>query len=155
MFLWKCNWLPPLLGIAALNTTVDAESGLLLLLLLSRFSRVRLCATPYTAAHQAPPIPGILQARILEWVASWKHLNPSSTGCTQSNQDRKQPSIFDRETIFARKYNWLPSLSLGSRGAQQDRGHRVRVQNGGCALGPRCDGTCQERHQWHVPEGFM
>ena len=30
-------------------------SMLLLLLLLSRFSRVRLCATPYTAAHQAPP----------------------------------------------------------------------------------------------------
>ena len=28
---------------------------LLLLLLLSRFSRVRLCAIPYTAAHQAPP----------------------------------------------------------------------------------------------------
>ena len=27
----------------------------LLLLLLSRFSRVRFCATPYTAAHQAPP----------------------------------------------------------------------------------------------------
>ena len=26
-----------------------------LLLLLSRFSRVRLCATPKTAAHQAPP----------------------------------------------------------------------------------------------------
>ena len=29
--------------------------ALLLLLLLSRFSRVRLCATPETAAHQAPP----------------------------------------------------------------------------------------------------
>ena len=28
---------------------------LLLLLLLSRFSRVRLCATPWTVAHQAPP----------------------------------------------------------------------------------------------------
>ena len=28
---------------------------LLLLLLLSHFSCVRLCATPYTAAHQAPP----------------------------------------------------------------------------------------------------
>ena len=28
---------------------------LLLLLLLSRFSRVRLCATPETTAHQAPP----------------------------------------------------------------------------------------------------
>ena len=31
---------------------------LLLLLLLSRFSRVRLCATPETAAHQAPPFLG-------------------------------------------------------------------------------------------------
>ena len=29
--------------------------SMLLLLLLSRFSRVRLCATPETAAHQAPP----------------------------------------------------------------------------------------------------
>ena len=28
---------------------------LLLLLLLSRFTRVQLCATPWTAAHQAPP----------------------------------------------------------------------------------------------------
>ena len=39
----------------------------MLLLLLSHVSRVRLCATPQTAAHQAPP--GILQARTLEWVA--------------------------------------------------------------------------------------
>ena len=30
-------------------------TALLLLLLLSRFSRVRLCATPQTAAHQASP----------------------------------------------------------------------------------------------------
>ena len=29
------------------------------MLLLSRFSRVRLCATPETAAHQAPPSLGI------------------------------------------------------------------------------------------------
>ena len=41
----------------------------LLLLLLSRFSYVRLCATPQMAAHQAPPVPGILQARTLERVA--------------------------------------------------------------------------------------
>ena len=33
----------------------DSEHFLLLLLLLSRFSRVRLCATPCTAAYQAPP----------------------------------------------------------------------------------------------------
>ena len=32
---------------------------LLLLLLLSRFSRVRLCAAPETAAHQAPPSLGL------------------------------------------------------------------------------------------------
>ena len=38
----------------------------MLLLLLSRFSRVRLCVTPETAAH---PVPGILQARVLEGVA--------------------------------------------------------------------------------------
>ena len=31
------------------------RSKLLLLLLLSLFSRVQLCATPETAAHQAPP----------------------------------------------------------------------------------------------------
>jgi len=72
-----------------------------LLLLLSRFSCVQLCATPQTAAHQAPrpwdspgedtvakslqscptlcdptdgsppgsPVPGILQAGTLKWVA--------------------------------------------------------------------------------------
>ena len=54
---------------------------LLLLLLLSHFSCVRLCAAPETAAHEAPvapaSIPGILQARTLEWVAisfsnTWK-----------------------------------------------------------------------------------
>ena len=41
----------------------------LLLLLLSCFSRVRLCATPQTAAQEAQEVPGILQARTLEWVA--------------------------------------------------------------------------------------
>ena len=48
-----------------------------LLLLLSHSSCVRLCANPKTAAHQAPPVPGILQARTLGWVAisvsnAWK-----------------------------------------------------------------------------------
>ena len=33
----------------------DLKCLLLLLLLLSRFSRVQLCATPETAAYQAPP----------------------------------------------------------------------------------------------------
>ena len=61
---------------------LENETGLiplctLLLLLLSCFSHVQLCATPEMAAHQAPPSPGILQARTLEWVAisfsnAWK-----------------------------------------------------------------------------------
>ena len=74
---------------------------LLLLLLLSHFSRVRLCVTPQTTAHQAPlslalspqglqsamllcprgfsPLSiGILQQRILEWVAM-----PPSRGSSQ------------------------------------------------------------------------
>ena len=37
------------------GTTLEAPDMYLLLLLLSRFSRVLLCATPQTAAHQAPP----------------------------------------------------------------------------------------------------
>ena len=39
----------------------------LLLLLLSHFSRVRLCATPQTAAHRAPPSPGF--SRQQHWSA--------------------------------------------------------------------------------------
>ena len=42
---------------------------LLLLLLLSRFSRVRLCATPQTAAHQAPPSLGFSRQVTLGWGA--------------------------------------------------------------------------------------
>ena len=40
-----------------------------LLLMLSHFSRVRLCAIPWTVTHQAPLSLGILQTRILEWAA--------------------------------------------------------------------------------------
>ena len=40
----------------------------LLLLLLSRFSRVRLC-DPIDGSPPGSAVPGILQARTLEWVA--------------------------------------------------------------------------------------
>ena len=59
------------------NTQAHMSLGkICLLLLLSCVSRVWLCATPETAAHQAP-VPGILQARTLEWLAlsfssAWK-----------------------------------------------------------------------------------
>ena len=41
-----------------LLTMIATPRDSCLLLLLSRFSRVRLCATPWTAAHQAPPTLG-------------------------------------------------------------------------------------------------
>ena len=37
------------------TVNTNMHLAVLLLLLLSRFSRVRLCVTPQTAAHQAPP----------------------------------------------------------------------------------------------------
>ena len=48
-------------------------------------SRVRLFVFPWTVAHQAPLSMGILQARILEWVAM-----PSSGG---SSLPRDQPRV--------------------------------------------------------------
>ena len=59
-----CSW-PPGFSAPVWGPSISQEMvmrhkepsswALLLLLLLSRFSRVRLCATPETAAHQAPP----------------------------------------------------------------------------------------------------
>jgi len=50
---------------------------MLLLLLLSHFSRVRLC-DPIDGSPPGSPIPGILQARKLECVAKVKLLVPQS-----------------------------------------------------------------------------
>ena len=51
------------------NEVVTASQAvLLLLLLLSLFIRVRLC-DPTDGSPQGSPVPGILQARTLEWVA--------------------------------------------------------------------------------------
>ena len=44
------------------------DNNLLLLLLLSCFSRVRLCDL-IDGSPPGSPVPGILQARTLEWVA--------------------------------------------------------------------------------------
>ena len=74
-------------------------SPLLLLLLLSRFSRVRLC-DPIDCSPPGSPVPGILQARSLEWVAisfsnAWKwkvkvkslsRVRPSATPWTAAHQ---------------------------------------------------------------------
>ena len=73
----------------------------LTVLLLSHFSRVRLCATPsIDGSPPGCPVPGILEARTLEWVAisfsnAWKwkvkvrslsHVRPSATPWTAAFQ---------------------------------------------------------------------
>ena len=48
-------YIPDWLKSAVFVSLLSLSQMSLLLLLLSRFSRVRLCVTPQTAAHQAPP----------------------------------------------------------------------------------------------------
>ena len=66
--------------------TVIAKAVLLLLLLLSRLSHVWLC-NPIDSSPSGSPVPGILQARILEWVAisnAWKwKVKVKSLSCVQ------------------------------------------------------------------------
>ena len=99
-------------------------TNLLLLLLLSRFSHVWLCATPQTAAHQtSPPLGFSRQERTLEWVAisfsnAWKwkvkvkslsHIQLLVTPWTAAYQA-------PRSMGFSRQEYWsgvpLPSLTL-------------------------------------------
>ena len=57
---WECPWRHGKLGSVSQweLSKVEDPLSVLLLLLLSRFSRVRLLATPWTAAYQAPPSMG-------------------------------------------------------------------------------------------------
>ena len=86
---------------------------LLLLLLLSHFSRVRLC-DPIDGSPPGSPIPGILQARTLEWVVisfsnAWKwkvkvklssRVRPSATPWTAAHQ--APPSMgFSRQEYWS------------------------------------------------------
>ena len=68
-------------------------------------SHVRLLATAWTAAHQAPPLPGIFQARVLEWgaiafsvllfrVGSKKHANTLLYKQRRWNQKHTHKSNF-------------------------------------------------------------
>ena len=59
---------PPAFGSLASAAHGRNSIAWLLLLLLSRFSRVQLC-DPIDSSPPGSPVPGILQARTLEWVA--------------------------------------------------------------------------------------
>ena len=64
--LWEPGPATGRLGKAA--TDLAPHGFHMLLLLLSRFSRVRLCATPQTAAHQAPPSLGFSTQEHWSWL---------------------------------------------------------------------------------------
>ena len=70
----------------------------MLLLLLRRFSRVRLCVTPQTAAPPGSSVHGILQARTLEWVASsfsnaYMHAKLLLSGPTLQSYEPQSPRL--------------------------------------------------------------
>ena len=87
---------------------------MLLLLLLSRFSHVRLCATPETAAHQAPPSLGF--SRQEHWSGlpfpSPMHERKSESEVSQScltlsdPMDRSLPGSSVHEIFQARVLEW-------------------------------------------------
>ena len=56
--------------------------------MLSGFSRVRLFATPWAVARQAPLVHGILQARMCVWVAM-----PSSRGSSPPGIKPASPAL--------------------------------------------------------------
>ena len=99
---------------------ISITSDMQMLLLLSRFSCVWLCETPYIdGIPPGSPIPGILQARTLEWVAisssAWKwKVKVKLLSCvqllaTQQTAAYQAPPSMD----FSRQEYWsvLPSPS--------------------------------------------
>ena len=132
---------------------------LLLLLLLSCFSRVQFCATPWMAAPGSP-VPGILQARTLEWVAisfsnAWKwkvkvkllsHVQPLVTPWTAAYQAPPSMGFFQARILewgvisFFRGSSWSVSPALAYSlpwAAREPRGNsrqdlKIRV----CSVSP-------------------
>ena len=71
-------------------------------------SHVQLFATPWTVAHQAPLSIGILQVRILEWVAS-----PSSRGSSQP-RDWIQVSALQADSLLSEPPGKPKNTGVGS-----------------------------------------
>ena len=72
----------------SLDKPADLAWASLLLLLLSRFSSVRLCATPQTAAHQAPPSLGFSRQE------HWSGL-PFPSPVRESEVTQSSPTLSD------------------------------------------------------------
>ena len=88
-------------------------------MLISHFSSVQLCATLWTVACQAPLSMGILQARILEWVAmsssrgSSQHRSPELQADSLLSEPPEKPKntgvgslSFLQEIVLTQESNW-------------------------------------------------
>ena len=142
-------WPPTSLGIFC-------RSILLLLLLLSRFSRVQLCATPETEAHQAPPSLGF--SRQEHW--SGLHLLlqcmkvKSNREVAQSCLDCSLPGSSIPGIFQARVLEWgaiaFSSRSILVHAILVPWNGLVRKWGGVNALGMLVS-AWEESHAWHVP----
>ena len=84
------------------DTTEQLSTALLLML--SHFSRVGLCETPWTVTHQAPLSLGILQMRILEWASM-----PSSRGIFPTQ--RSNPGLlYCRQILYFLNHQGSPRM---------------------------------------------
>ena len=97
---------PSIYSFLEMLTTKDVillySDVLLLLLLLSRFSRVRLCVTPQTAAHQAPPSLGFSRQNTISVLIisifvspSWPLLLSSRVFYTSANSNSPLECLID------------------------------------------------------------
>ena len=84
--------------------------------LLSHFSRVQLCATPYTAAHQAPPSLGLSRQE------HWSGLPFPSPEIKLVNPKGNQPWIFVKRTNAEAPTLWPPDAKSQLIGKDPDAG---------------------------------
>ena len=66
---WSAEWYQDLLALITAVSLSGLAQSQLLLLLPSHFSRVRLLCDPMDCSPPGSPVPGILQAKVLEWGA--------------------------------------------------------------------------------------
>ena len=76
------------------------------------FSRLRLLATPWTAAQQAPPFMGFSKARVLEWVAI------AFSGQVHWGWAKETPSTFTELSLHHTKFT-VKNCDTGGKGNMQ------------------------------------
>ena len=104
----------------------------------SRFSHIWLCVTPWTVAHQAPLSMGILQARVLEWVAL-----PSSRWSSSAKnkyaikpwKDMEEPSLSSIKWIWKRLHTvWFQLWLFGKSNAMETVKDQIFLGFGGWGM---------------------